>query len=172
MSATIRSLLFLGLVLGADAFGAVVAEDLPAQAQALRDAGLDADEVRSALVASKAAGLKAADAAALLASSVEPVQEHGPVASFGSFVKQQLDAGLRGADLSGAIRTEHENRGLGNANPKPTPAPVAPTNPTPEPAEPTRPAPVRPVPTRPKPAPVRPVPAPTPKSKFRPKGQK
>jgi hypothetical protein len=157
------------------AFAELAPEDLPTKAQALRDAGLDADEVRAALRAAQEAGLDAAATAGLLGDAVAPVTEHGPIPAFGTFVKTQLDAGLRGADLSGSIRAEHANRGLGR-DPVPATPPPAPVRPAPAPQaspppRPTRPAPTRPAPTRPRPAP-QPAPRPSvPDSRFRPKGK-
>ncbi|MCA9568645.1 MAG: hypothetical protein KC656_12420, partial [Myxococcales bacterium] len=101
-------------------------EDLPARAQSLRDAGVDADQVREALHAARAAKLSAGDAAALLDASLAPVEEHGPVEGFGAFVKAQLDAGLRGSELASAIQAEHAKRGLGKGKPPPEPAGAAP----------------------------------------------
>ena len=104
----------LGVLLASPAFGAdATAEDLPTRAQALRDAGVDADQVRQALVAARSAKLSAEDAAGLLHASIAPVEEHGPVEGFGAFVKDKLDAGLRGPELASSIQAEHAKRGIG-----------------------------------------------------------
>ena len=106
------------VLLSTSAMAAEQAGDLPRLAQELRDKGLDASEVRAALAAAQSAQLPAKDAAMVLKESVEPVTEHGPIENFGSFVKAKLDSGLRGKDLSSAIRSEHKKRGIGG-KPKP-----------------------------------------------------
>lgn len=139
-------------------------EDLPARAQALRDGGVDADQVREAVEAARSAKLSAGEAADLLEASLEPVETHGPVEGFGSFVKEKLDAGLRGPELASAIAAEHEKRGLGKGKPSPTkPAPQA-TRP-----QATRPQAVRPNAgaVRPNSGAVRPTPTPAPRAKVK-----
>ncbi len=152
------ALLVCGLLGSAAMAAEIRAEDLPARAQALRDGGVDADEVRQALMAAMEARLSAAAAASLLDASLGPVQEHGPVPAFGAFIKEQLDAGLRGEELASAIQAEHAKRGIGTnkgskkpperAKPRPAPRP-RPAKPPPRPARPVSPKPA-PAPAPPK----------------------
>jgi hypothetical protein len=80
---------------------------LPAAAQQLRDKGLPASEVATAVNAAKESGLPASDAADLLEEGAK-----GPnLDNFGKFVKSKLDEGLRGRDLANAIHEEKESRG-------------------------------------------------------------
>lgn len=153
-------------------------EDLPARAQALRDEGLDADQVREALTAAREAGLKPNEAADLLHASVAPVEEHGPIEGFGAFVKTRLDEGLRGSELVAAIGSEHAKRGLGKGKPAPSanPKPRPTSKPTPRPtSKPTpKPTTTKPSPTsKPMPTTVRsPSGGKKPGSRFNPKGRK
>ena len=41
------------------------------------------------------------------------IDEHGPTDNFGAFVQSKLDQGLRGRELSDAIRAEHAAHGKG-----------------------------------------------------------
>ena len=104
----------------ADAKDAVLPQaiDLPATAQALRDAGVPDKDVSDALAAARDKGLTAADTQGMLAAAEADVDEHGPVDNFGAFVQTQLEAGLRGQDLAAAIHEEHAARGKGKSNAK------------------------------------------------------
>jgi hypothetical protein len=82
--------------------------ELPAKAQALRDDGVPAAEVATAIRASKDHGLTAAETTDLLdAAKGEKID------NLGSFVKGKLDEGLRGRDLANAIHEEQGRRGMG-----------------------------------------------------------
>ena len=82
--------------------------ELPAQAQALRDQGVPAGEVASAVRASREHGLSAADTADVLEAADE-----GKLDNLGSFVKEKLGEGLRGRELAKAIHEEQARRGTG-----------------------------------------------------------
>ncbi|MCB9687985.1 MAG: hypothetical protein H6735_23295 [Alphaproteobacteria bacterium] len=86
--------------------------DLPARAQAVRDAGVPAEEVRTALHAAKGKGLGADEAADLLEAEEEEARD-GKIDNFGSFVQEKLDEGLRGRELADAIHEEHARQGKG-----------------------------------------------------------
>jgi hypothetical protein len=92
--------------------------DLPTQAQALRNKGVDKREVKEALRAARGRKLKAKEARDLLAESGKAVDEHGRIDNFGAFVKGKLESGLRGRELAAAIRAEHQARGKGKGKGK------------------------------------------------------
>ena len=87
--------------------------ELPREAKELRDVGVPSDEVRSALRAARAKGMKGAEARALIREGRSAAGESGPVDNFGAFVQARLDEGLRGQELAAAIRAEHQARGIG-----------------------------------------------------------
>jgi len=87
--------------------------NLPLKAQALRKGGTDEQEIKAGLKAARDSKLPATDAADLIEEAVTASREHGPVGNFGSFVKTQLDAGVRGKALAEAIRNEHASKGKG-----------------------------------------------------------
>jgi hypothetical protein len=86
---------------------------LPASAQALRERGVPAEEVGAAVREAKERHVRATDAQGALAASAEAVESHGPIENFGTFIRAQLAAGLRGRELAAAIRAEHRARGIG-----------------------------------------------------------
>ena len=87
--------------------------DLPRAAAELRAAGVSVDEIRTAIETARRQRVPAAEAEEVLSETSRAVEEHGPIENFGAFVQSQLDSGLRGRDLSAAIRAEHQRRGIG-----------------------------------------------------------
>jgi len=83
---------------------------LPASADAVRAAGVDAEQVAIAVGAMRDRGLRPADAATVLDVETAVTEAHGPINNFGAVVQQRLDEGLRGRDLATAIRAEHAVR--------------------------------------------------------------
>jgi hypothetical protein len=83
--------------------------DLPEKAQALRDHGLDADEVSSLLEVVRKSSLPRKEAVDLIAHAGLLVQEHGPIDDFSKFVDGRLQAGERGAVLHGSLTSAHKN---------------------------------------------------------------
>ena len=92
--------------------------DLPIQAQALRKAGADEQEIKAGLKAARDKKLDARSTAELIGEVAKATKEHGPIGEFGAFVKGKLEAGLRGKELAEAIRQEHATRGKGKAGDK------------------------------------------------------
>lgn len=115
--------------------------DMPAKAQALRDHGLDADEVSSLLQVVQRSSLPRKEAVDLIAHAGLLVQEHGPIDDFSKFVDGRIQAGERGAVLHASLTGAHQKA----APPDPTVAePAATPVPSPQPA--TRPL-TRPAPS-------------------------
>ena len=87
---------------------------LPQQAQEVRDKGVPAPEMKEALQAAKAKGVKAHEMADVTAEQSKAIDEHGRIDNFGAFVKGKLNEGLRGRELAAAIREENAKRGIGH----------------------------------------------------------
>src|SRR5262245_20775784 len=87
---------------------------LPQKAQEVRDKGVPAPEMKEALQAAKAKGVKAHEMTDVTESSAKAIDEHGRIDRFGAFVQSKLKEGLRGRELAAAIREEHAKRGIGH----------------------------------------------------------
>jgi hypothetical protein len=87
------------------------AADLPVSADQARREGAPDGVLQQVLAAMRAADVPAHEAREVIDEERAAMREHGPVDNFGAFVQSKLDAGLRGRDLAGAIRAEHELRG-------------------------------------------------------------
>jgi hypothetical protein len=85
--------------------------ELPAKAEALREGGVPAAEVASAIRAAREHGLDTADTADLLESA-----RGARVDDLGAVVRAKLEQGLRGRALALAIRREHARRRSGSAD--------------------------------------------------------
>jgi hypothetical protein len=109
--------LMLTAVLAADP-DPVAASELPAKAQALREAGVKPAEVKAALAAVREADLPADEAGDVLDESTDAVRKNGNVDNFGQFVKSKVEEGLRGKELAEAIHAEHAERGMGKGRGK------------------------------------------------------
>ncbi len=86
---------------------------LPRKADDVRAAGVPASDMREALKAAKAKGVRAGDMSDIADEQKKAIDEHGPIDNFGAFVQSKLDEGLRGRELAAAIRAEHAKRGKG-----------------------------------------------------------
>lgn len=87
--------------------------DLPRVMQRARAAGIPDSSVRGIVDEMRRRGLPAEDAAAAAELEVEAVERGGQRDNFGSFVRSQVEAGVRGRDLAAAIRAERQRRGMG-----------------------------------------------------------
>jgi len=112
------TLLLLAPSYAADSKDLKKAIDLPAKAQALRDAGVKPAQLEAALDAADDEGLGADEAEELLEASEKAVKDNGPDDNFGAFVKAKLDEGLRGRELAQAIKEEHARQGKGKGHDK------------------------------------------------------
>jgi hypothetical protein len=61
-------------------------------------------------------GVPEAEAQQVVAGEVETVRRGAAKQNFGAYVNQQIGRGLRGRDLSAAIKAEHQRRGVGGGN--------------------------------------------------------
>ncbi|MCG6954946.1 MAG: hypothetical protein LJF04_03065 [Gemmatimonadetes bacterium] len=86
---------------------------LPALVTEARQAGVTETVVREVLDGLRGRGLTADEAAMVVSEEIDAVKAGEPKDNFGGFVRQQLDAGLRGRALAQAIRAEHRARGIG-----------------------------------------------------------
>jgi hypothetical protein len=89
------------------------AVQLPKKADEVRAKGVPPAEMKEALDAAKAKGIRAHEMADLTNVQSKAIDEHGRIDNFGSFVKSKLNEGLRGRELAAAIRAEHAKRGMG-----------------------------------------------------------
>jgi hypothetical protein len=87
---------------------------LPSLVTEARDGGVANSSVRALLDELRRQGLQADEAAMVVREEMDAVNAGGPKENFGSFVHDQVVAGLRGRALAGAIRAEHEARGIGH----------------------------------------------------------
>ncbi|MDP2307721.1 MAG: hypothetical protein Q8P18_16980 [Pseudomonadota bacterium] len=87
--------------------------DLPFAARELRLRGVPELDVRASFGAMRDAKVPADEAVEIAEAAAADVGEHGPVDNFGAFVQAQLASGLRGKDLSAAIKAEHVAHGKG-----------------------------------------------------------
>lgn len=86
---------------------------LPQTIERARQAGVPDSQVREVLRRTRERGVPAEDAQRAIEMETEAVGRGEKAGDFGKFVQSQIDAGLRGRDLSAAIRAEHARRGIG-----------------------------------------------------------
>jgi hypothetical protein len=91
---------------------------LPEAAEQARREGVPAAEVKEVLEAARSRNLPAGDTETIMVEETRAVREKGQIDDFGSFVRSKLDEGLRGRELSDAIRAEHAARGKGKGQGK------------------------------------------------------
>jgi hypothetical protein len=91
---------------------------LPEAAELARREGVPAAEVKEVLEAARSRNLPAGDTETIMVEETRAVREKGQIDDFGSFVRSKLDEGLRGRELSDAIRAEHAARGKGKGQGK------------------------------------------------------
>jgi hypothetical protein len=89
------------------------AMQLPVLTTEAREAGVPAERVSTTIRDIFGSGVPAGDASRILDEEVRTVREGGSTDNFGSYVRSQVDAGLRGRDLADAIHREHARRGMG-----------------------------------------------------------
>lgn len=86
--------------------------DLPRVMQRAREAGIPDSSIRGVMDRMRQRGIPAEDATAAVDLEVETVERGGDRANFGSFVRTQVESGVRGRDLAAAIRAERQRRGM------------------------------------------------------------
>jgi hypothetical protein len=91
---------------------------LPEAAEEARQEGVPAEDVKKVLEAARSLDLPAGETETIMVEETKAVKEKGQIDNFGSFVESKLDEGLRGRELSEAIRTEHAARGKGKGHAK------------------------------------------------------
>lgn len=86
--------------------------DLPRVMQRAREAGVPDSSLRGILDRMRNRGIPPEEAAAAVEMEVETVERGGSKDNFGSFVRAQVESGLRGRELAAAIRAERQRRGM------------------------------------------------------------
>ena len=89
---------------GSPATRVAAAIALPAAARELRAAGVPPREVARALEVLASRSVPADEARTVILAASGAATSGGPIENFGTFVRAQLDAGVRGRDLAAAIR--------------------------------------------------------------------
>lgn len=79
-----------------------------------RQVGLPDTQVQGLFDQLRRRGVPEVEAQEAVAGEVESVRAGAAKGSFGAYVNQQIARGLRGRDLSAAIRAEHQRRGVGH----------------------------------------------------------
>jgi hypothetical protein len=90
---------------------ALAAIELPYAAIELRAGGVPAPEVRTIIVEARRAEMPVTEVVVLFDHSVQYVYVHGPVPSFGDYVRVRLGEGLRGPRLYRAMRGHYRTHG-------------------------------------------------------------
>lgn len=90
--------------------------DLPRVMQRAREAGVPDSSIRGILDAMRRRRVPAGEASPAVELEVEAVERGAPKDNFGSFVRGQVERGLRGRDLAAAIHAERARRGMGPAS--------------------------------------------------------
>lgn len=84
---------------------------LPAETQEARVLGVPEEDLQTIFTTARERKLPSYTIREIFVESNEAIREHGPIDNFGAFVQARLGQGLRGRDLSDAIRAEHARRG-------------------------------------------------------------
>ena len=87
--------------------------DLPRVMQRAREAGIPDSSIRGIMDRMRQRGIPAEEATSAVELEVETVERGGNKDNFGSFVRAQVESGLRGRELAAAIRAERQRRGMG-----------------------------------------------------------
>jgi hypothetical protein len=87
--------------------------DLPQIFQRARTAGIPDSSLRGMIDAMRRRGIPTEEAIPAVEMEVEAVEAGGNKDNFGSFVRAQVESGLRGRELAAAIRAERQARGMG-----------------------------------------------------------
>jgi len=88
-----------------------LAADLPANASALRSAGVPEGEVRTAVEGASKARMSAADISDAFAAVGKNIEAYGPFDGFGAWFVQVVQTGDRGPALMDDIEIEYQSRG-------------------------------------------------------------
>lgn len=96
--------------------------ELPVLGTEAREWGIPDERVSTTIRDIFRSGVPAADASRILDQEVRTVREGGSKDNFGSYVRSQVDAGLRGRALADAIHREHARRGMGKPSDEEKPA--------------------------------------------------
>lgn len=88
-----------------------LAADLPANASALRSAGVPEAEVKTAVEGASKARMSAADISDAFAAASKSIAAYGPIDGFGAWFVSTVEAGDRGTALMDDIETEYQSRG-------------------------------------------------------------
>lgn len=96
--------------------------ELPVLGTEARESGVPDERVSTTIRDIFRSGVPAADASRILDQEVRTVREGGSTDNFGSYVRSQVDAGLRGRALADAIHREHARRGMGKPSDEERPA--------------------------------------------------
>jgi hypothetical protein len=86
---------------------------LPEETREARVLGVPERDIRTILGTAREQRVPLGVLHEVLVIQNEAVREHGPVDNFGAFVQSKLKQGMRGRDLSAAIRAEHAAHGIG-----------------------------------------------------------
>ena len=91
---------------------------LPDEAREAREAGIPEKEVRQVVEEARKRGLSPEETGDILKEGGKATKENGQVEGFGEFVRERLNKGMRGKELSDAIHAEHKLRGKGKGQDK------------------------------------------------------
>jgi hypothetical protein len=89
------------------------AMQLPVLTSEAREAGVPDERVSITIRDIFGSGVPADDASRILDEEVRAVREGGAKDNFGTYVRSQVEAGLRGRELADAIHREQARRGVG-----------------------------------------------------------
>ena len=89
------------------------AMELPVRSNEAREAGVPDQRVRTTIWDIFRSGVPANDASSIVDAEARTVREGGSGDNFGSYVRSQVESGLRGRELADAIHREHARRGMG-----------------------------------------------------------
>lgn len=87
--------------------------DLPQIFQRARSAGIPDSSLRGMIDAMRSRGIPTEEAIPAVEMEVEAVEQGGNKDNFGSFVRAQVESGVRGQELAARIRAERQARGMG-----------------------------------------------------------
>lgn len=93
--------------------------DLPRLADRMRTAGASDSSVRAVLIETRTRGLPAAEAAGVMMNLTRAQETGQGIENPGAFVRDQLNQGLRGQDLAGAVRAAVAGRRLATIGNRP-----------------------------------------------------
>lgn len=86
---------------------------LPTMMQRAREAGAPDSSLRSIVDLMRRRGIPPAEASEAIELEVDAMRASGNKDNFGSFVRAQVESGVRGQELAASIRAERMRRGMG-----------------------------------------------------------